>query len=165
MNISIIVAFEKSRGIGKDGRIVWDFPCDRLHFKELTMGNVVIFGRRTFEEIGRALPGRINIVVSGTKSFESENLFTCPSLSEAIKLAGRLAPARKIFLCGGQRIYSEGLALAQTIYTSQIDAAYPCDAFFPELPEGAFTVSDHTSTCENGIKLDFITFVRCQLTL
>ena len=174
MKIAIIVAFEKNRGIGKDGKIVWDFPCDRSYFKQLTTGNFVIFGRRTFEEMGRALPGRINIVVSTTKTFEGENLYTVKSLKEAIELAERinsgnadaaprpdcLLPQAKIFLCGGQNIYREGMTLAQTIYTTQIDAAYECDAFFPELPQGSFKIENESSTLEKGVKLSFITYSR-----
>ena len=175
MKIAIVVAFEKNRGIGNKGRIVWDFPCDRSYFKRLTTGNFVIFGRRTFEEIGRALPGRINIVVSTTKKFEGENLHSAASLTEAIKLAEKinssndnafsrpqcLLPQPKIFLCGGERIYREGLSLADEIFTSHIDANYECDAFFPEVPEGTFKISEQTTAQENGVKLNFITFLRC----
>ncbi len=174
MKIAIVVAFEKNRGIGKDGRIVWDFPSDRAYYKTLTLGNFVIFGRRTFEEFGRALPGRINIVVSSTKKFEGENLYTVKNLEAAIELAEKInstneiLPARPqfllpnpaIFLCGGQGIYREGMNLAQTIYTTQIDANYPCDAFFPEIDEKAFNIEENTSTTEKGVKLNFITYNR-----
>ena len=174
MTISIIVAFEKNRGIGKDGRIVWDFPSDRAYYKTMTLGNFVIFGRKTFEEFGKPLPGRVNIVVSSTKKFEGENLYTVKNLKAAIELAEKInstneiLPARPqfllpnpaIFLCGGQGIYREGIPLAETIYTTQIEAAYPCDAFFPQLPEGAFTESGHSSILEKGVKLNFITYTR-----
>lgn len=177
MKVAIVVAFEKNRGIGNKGRIVWDFPGDRLYFKQLTTGNIVIFGRKTFEEIGRALPGRINIVVSCTKTFEGENLYTVTSLDGAIKLAEKLcentsclpcenAPSlqhtpssKKIFLCGGERIYREGLELAEEIYTTQIDADYQCDAFFPQIDERKFKVAEKTSAEENGVKLNFITYI------
>ena len=174
MKIAIVVAFEKNRGIGNKGRIVWDFPCDRSYFKRLTTGNFVIFGRRTFEEIGRALPGRINIVVSTTKKFEGENLHSAASLTEAIKLAEKinssndnafsrpqcLLPQPEIFLCGGERIYREGLSLADEIYTTQIDANYQCDAFFPPIDEAKFASVEKTETTENGVKLNFITYNR-----
>lgn len=187
MTIAIIVAFEKNRGIGKDGRIVWDFPSDRAYYKTMTLGNFVIFGRKTFEEFGKPLPGRVNIVVSGTKNFEGENLYTVQSLKEAIELAERINSGRKkaltanennlpaqkppfrpqillpqpqIFLCGGQKIYSEGIPLAETIYTTQIEAAYPCDAFFPQLPKGVFSETDRSSIMENGVKLNFITYTK-----
>ena len=153
---------------------MWDFPCDRSYFKRLTNGNIVIFGRRTFEEIGRALPGRINIVVSSTKYFEGENLYTASSLEEAVQLAEKinssndkafsrqtvLLPQPKIFLCGGERIYREGLTVADEIFTTQIDANYECDAFFPPIDEEKFTVVEKTDTKENGIKLSFVTYSR-----
>ena len=174
MKIAIVVAFEKNRGIGKDGRIVWDFPSDRAYYKTLTLGNFVIFGRLTFEEFGRALPGRINIVVSSTKKFEGENLYTVKSLEAAIQLAEKInstneiLPARPqfllpnpaIFICGGQGIYREGIPLAETIYTTQIDANYECDAFFPEVPEETFKLAEQNSTLERGIKLNFVTYNR-----
>ena len=174
MKVAIIVAFEKNRGIGKDGRIVWDFPSDRAYYKTLTLGNFVIFGRRTFEEFGRALLGRINIVVSSTKKFEGENLYTVKNLEAAIELAEKInstneiLPARPqfllpnpaIFICGGQNIYREGMSLAQTIYTTQIDADYECDAFFPEIPNGSFKIENESSTLEKGVKLSFITYSR-----
>ena len=174
MKIAIIVAFEKKHGIGNKGRIVWDFPCDRSYFKQHTTGNFVIFGRRTFEEIGRALPNRINIVVSSTKKFEGENLYTAESLTQAIELAEKIVSSNdnafsrpavlslkaKIFLCGGERIYREGLALAEEIYTTQIDADYQCDAFFPKIDETAFKIEEKASTMENGVKLNFITYNR-----
>lgn len=174
MKVAIIVAFEKNRGIGNKGRIVWDFPSDRAYYKTLTLGNFVIFGRRTFEEFGRPLPGRINIVVSSTKSFQDENLYTVKNLEAAIQLAEKInstneiLPARPqfllpnpaIFLCGGQGIYREGLPLAETIYTTQIEAAYLCDAFFPELPQGTFKVTEQSSIQESCIKLNFVTYSR-----
>ncbi|WP_051537817.1 dihydrofolate reductase [Treponema sp. C6A8] len=174
MKVAIVVAFEKNRGIGNKGRIVWDFPSDRAYYKTLTLGNFVIFGRRTFEEFGRALPGRINIVVSSTKKFEGENLYTVKNLEAAIELAEKInstneiLPARPqfllpnpaIFICGGQNIYREGISLAQTIYTTQIDADYACDAFFPELPNESFKIENESSTLEKGVKLSFITYSR-----
>ena len=174
MQTAIIVAFEKNRGIGNKGRIVWNFPCDRSYFKQLTTGNFVIFGRRTFEEIGRALPNRINIVVSSTKKFEGQNLFTATSQKEAVQLAERinssndnafsrptvLSSQPKIFFCGGESIYREGLAMADKIYTTQIEADYTCDAFFPNIDERAFIMEEKTSTTENGVKLNFITYNR-----
>ena len=162
MSISIIVAFSENRVIGKDGRIIWDFPCDRLHFKTITSGGVVIFGRRTFEEIGHALPNRINIVVSSTKQFEGENLFTAQNLGDAIKLAKKLAPEREIFLCGGERIYKEGLSLCDKIYVTLIHNTYSGDAFFPKIDETTFTSIEETNTEEKNVELEFITYIRKQ---
>lgn len=172
MKIAIVVAFEKNRGIGKDGKIVWDFPSDRAYYKTLTLGNFVIFGRKTFEEFGKPLPGRINIVVSATKKFEGENLYTVKNLEAAIELAEKinstneilpsrpqlLLPNPIIFLCGGAGIYREGMNLAETIYTTQIDADYDCDTFFPEIDESKFKISEKKVTAEKAVKLSFITY-------
>ncbi len=174
MQIAMVAAFDKNRGIGKDGKIIWDFPSDRAYYKCLTLGNFVIFGRRTFEEFRKALPGRINIVVSSTKNFEGENLYTTKSLEKAIQLAEKinstneitpfrpdfLLPDPKIFLCGGQEIYRQGMTIAQTIYTTQIGAAYPCDVFFPQIPESLFKITGKSSSSENNTLLNFITYTR-----
>ena len=86
--IALIAALSKNRVIGKEGRIPWKIKGEQRRFKELTTGNVVIMGRRSYEEIGRPLPGRTTIVVSSTKTFTGDNCYTARSLQEAIRFAG-----------------------------------------------------------------------------
>ena len=86
--LGLIVAYAENRVIGKDGMIPWKIKGEQLRFKELTTGNVVIMGRKSYEEIGRPLPNRTTIVISGTKNFDQENCFTVKSVKEAIELAG-----------------------------------------------------------------------------
>lgn len=86
--ISIIVAVAKGGAIGKEGKMPWKIPGEQRQFKDLTTGHVVIMGRRSYEEIGHPLPERTNIVVSKTKVFSGENLYTVKSLQEAIERAG-----------------------------------------------------------------------------
>ncbi len=130
--ISIIVAVAKGGAIGKEGKIPWKIPGEQRQFKELTTGHVVIMGRRSYEEIGHPLPERTNIVVSKTKVFSGENLYTVKSLQEAIERAGQ----EEIFIAGGAEIFQEALPLADKIYMTYVDMEVPdADRFFPDFPE------------------------------
>jgi dihydrofolate reductase len=139
--INIIAALSENRVIGCGGKIPWDIPEDRAHFRRLTTGNTVIMGRRTFEEIGRPLPERINIVVSTSADYSGENLYTARSLGHALELAKGYSD-REIFLCGGERIYREGLSVADRLYLTELDARFDGDAFFPVLGGGFALASD-----------------------
>ena len=134
-NIAIIAAMAKNRVIGNHGRIPWDLPEDREHFKKLTMGQIIIMGRRSFQEIGTPLPGRITYVVSTTLRVEQGNCHPASSLVRAIGKARASSPKKKIFLCGGERIYEEGMALAQEIYLTVLDKEVKGDTYFPEMKE------------------------------
>lgn len=130
--INIIAAFSMNRVIGLHGKIPWDLPEDLRRFKKLTSGNTVIMGRRTFQEIGKPLPNRLNIIVSVSVVFSGENLLAAHSLQEALELAFHHSD-RDIFLCGGQQIYQEGLYLAHRLFLTEIQTLIDGDAFFPIL--------------------------------
>ena len=115
--ISLIVAYAKNHVIGNKGCIPWRIKGEQKRFKELTTGNVVIMGRRSYEEIGHPLPNRMNIIVSNTKKFEADNCMTAGSLEEAIRLAGD----REIFISGGARLYEEAMPLVQKMYVTEIE--------------------------------------------
>ena len=126
--ISIIVAVAKGGAIGKEGKMPWKIPGEQRQFKELTTGHVVIMGRTSYEEIGHPLPERTNIVVSKTKVFSGENLYTVKSLKEAIERAGQ----EEIFIAGGAELFQEALPLANKIYMTYVDMEVPdADRFFP----------------------------------
>ena len=130
--ISIIVAVAKGGAIGKEGKIPWKIPGEQRQFKELTTGHVAIMGRTSYEEIGHPLPERTNIVVSKTKVFSGENLYTVKSLQEAIERAGQ----EEIFIAGGAEIFQEALPLADKIYMTYVDMEVPdADRFFPNFSE------------------------------
>ena len=130
--ISIIVAVAKGGAIGKAGKMPWKIPGEQRQFKDLTTGHVVIMGRTSYEEIGHPLPDRTNIIVSKTKVFSGENLFTVKSLKEAIERAGQ----EEIFIAGGAEIFQEALPLAEKIYMTYVDMEVPdADRFFPNFSE------------------------------
>lgn len=154
--VSIIAAVSKNGVIGSCGRIPWNIPEDMAYFRKVTTGGVVIMGRNTYEEIGRPLPERFNIIVSQSKNFSGDNLRTVCSLEEAISLGEQYAdeneiPSR-IFLCGGQRIYSQGIKYAQRLYLTEIDADYNGDAFFPELDRERFRLESKIIGKTPGVK-------------
>lgn len=139
--INIIVAVAKNGVIGSDGKIPWNIPDDKAYFKKVTSGNIVIMGRRTFEEIGFPLPDRYNIVVSEHRDFYGKNLTTARSLDDALDIAriyGQENNIEEIFLCGGEKIYKQGLDSAQRIYITEIDSEYTGDTFFPEFSKDEF---------------------------
>ena len=148
--ISLIVAYAHNNVIGNKGRIPWDIPDDREHFKQLTLGSIVVMGRRTFEEIykkfGAGLPGRETIVISKTTNYEGANYRTAISLEKALELAKSLFPQKEIFICGGESVYKEAIEskLVNKMYITEIDADISGDAFFPEFDTADFEIKDKT---------------------
>ena len=130
--IAMIAAYDRRRAIGKNGRIPWRIPGEQQRFRSLTLGQTVIFGRRTYEEIGVPLPGRENFIVSRTRQFTGAHLRTFPTLADAVAAA----ETEQVFLGGGAGIYAEGMALAETLYLTEIAGDFHGDTFFPPLPAG-----------------------------
>ena len=153
--IALIVAYAKNRVIGNKGCIPWTIKGEQRRFKELTTGNVVIMGRRSFEEIGKALPNRTTIVVSTTKEFTGENCYTAGSLEEAIQLAGN----RDVFISGGARLYEEALPIVDKMYITEIDQVIDGDTFFPQFDDADF-VKEINEKFEGEIPYTYVTYTR-----
>ena len=133
--IGLIVARSKNNVIGKNGEIPWNIKGEQKQFKELTTGNVVIMGRKSFEEIGKPLPNRKNIIVSRNEKFSGENLITVSSLQEALELT----KGEKVFVAGGYGLYEEALPLVDVMYITEVDIEIEDgDVFFPEFDETEF---------------------------
>ena len=127
--IGLIVARSKNNVIGKNGEIPWKIKGEQKQFRELTTGNVVVMGRKSYEEIGHPLPNRKNIVVSKSKCFIGENLVTVGSLQEAITISN----GENIFISGGYGLFKEALPLVDKMYITEIDKEYEADKFFPKV--------------------------------
>ncbi|WP_108306808.1 dihydrofolate reductase [Metalysinibacillus jejuensis] len=130
--ISLIVAHDKNRVIGNDNKMPWHLPGDLQYFKETTMGKPMIMGRKTFESIGRALPGRRNIVISRNKAYEAEGIELASTLEEALRLAGNV---EEVMIIGGEQIFTASLPLADRLYITKIDYAFEGDTYFPSYDE------------------------------
>ena len=149
MRLSLIVAMAKNRTIGLDGAMPWHIPEALKFFNRVTMGHPVIMGRKTYQSIGAALPGRTNIVVTRNKDFEAADADVVHDLSEALTKAKATEELRRpdggreeIFVIGGADIYGQALPEAQRIYMTEVHQELPGDAFFPELAEGEWKETD-----------------------
>ena len=143
MAISMIAAVGKNLELGKNNDLIWHFKEDMKFFKETTLGHPVIMGRKTFESLPKALPGRKNIVISANPEYKADGAEVVASVEEAIKLAE--AEDTEAFVIGGGRIYTEFLPYADNLYLTEIDAECPdADTYFPE-----FNKSDYIKEIVN----------------
>ena len=132
MKISIIVAMGLERQIGREGKIPWHLSWDLKNFKKITMGHHLVVGRKTFQSIGHALPGRQMIVVSRNADFSAPGCTTAPSLTVAIQMAQEKGE-KELFIAGGCEIYAEAIPLAQKLYITQVDYIGEADRYFPPM--------------------------------
>lgn len=154
--IGLIVARSKNNVIGKNGQIPWRIKGEQKQFKELTTGNVVVMGRKSYEEIGHPLPNRKTIVVSRTKKYEGENLATAFSVEEAIKMAGD----EKVYISGGYGLYKEAIPYVDVMYITEVQKEIEDgDTFFPEFDENDFDIEEGETGGED-IKFIRTTYTR-----
>lgn len=157
--IAIIVAYSNNRVIGNKGKIPWTLKNEKKRFKNLTTNNIIVMGRKTFEEIGRPLPDRITVVVSKTKNFDSEMCFTASSLSKAIELCKRRFADKDIFISGGEALYKEALPFAEKLYVTEIDAEIDGDTYFPDFDESEFLKTIEETHLEE-LSYKYVTYTR-----
>ena len=160
--ISLIVAVSKNGVIGKNGKLPWHLPSELANFKHLTMGHPVIMGRKTFESIGKPLPGRRNIIVTRDKGYQAENCIVAHSLEEALATA---QAADEIFIIGGQSLFEEALSKADKIYLTKVDAQVDGDTFF-NLDLGGWQETSsqhHPADARNQYAYDFTVLERSGL--
>jgi dihydrofolate reductase len=132
MIIALIAAMAENRIIGNANTIPWDLPADRQRFRSITMGHPLIMGRKTYESIGKPLPGRKTVIITRNKNYRSAGCVVAHSLEEA--LAG-CADADEVCICGGGEIYREALQLASVIYLTVLHRKVNGDTLFPEIPD------------------------------
>lgn len=160
MTISIIVAVAENQVIGFDNHLLWHISEDLKRFKCLTLGHHVIMGRKTYESVGKPLPGRINIVVSRQENLTVEGCLVAKSLEEALELAKQDS---ELFIIGGGDIYKQALPIADKIYFTRVHAGFPGDTFFPELNLSEWATESVTKgkpADDDGLGYTFINFVR-----
>ncbi|SER52124.1 dihydrofolate reductase [Nitrosomonas sp. Nm51] len=130
--LSILAATAKNGVIGKHNTLPWHLPADLRRFKSLTMGHAIIMGRKTYESIGRPLPGRTNIIVTKQTDFRVAGATVAHSLDDAFNAGGPAAAASERFVIGGAQLYRQAIALSQRMYLTEIQRTFDGDTYFPE---------------------------------
>ena len=133
---SLVVAKARNGVIGRDNHLPWRLPADLAYFKRVTMGHPVIMGRRTWESIGKPLPGRLNIVVSRNRAYSAVGATVVGSLDEAWQAAGQ---AQEACVIGGTSLFAEALPQADRIHLTEVEAEVPGDTWFPEFDRSQWT--------------------------
>jgi dihydrofolate reductase len=152
--ISLVAALAANRVIGDRGRLPWHLPADLRRFKAITLGNAVLMGRRTWDSIGRPLPGRRNIVLSRDPAFAPPGAVVVRDLESALTQAGG-----EVLAIGGAELYAQLLPRAQRLYLTLVHARFEGDALFPELDWSAWTVAsreDHAADAKNPFAYSFL---------
>lgn len=140
MKISIITAMSDNHVIGRDGGLPWHLPSDLKRFKFLTMGHAVIMGRKTFESLGKALPGRRCIVITRQGDYKADDILVAHSLGKALSLAGKTET--EVFILGGESIYNLTLDIATHMYLTVVHATINGDTLFPKFDINQWTLTE-----------------------
>lgn len=170
MIISIIVAMDKKRGIGKNNDLLFKIPEDMERFRKITKGHVVVMGRKTFESIGKPLPNRLNIVISRKANKTIKDCSVVNSLERALELAKQYELDKsqedsghilELFIIGGGQIYEQAIkkGLVDKLYLTLVEGNYDADTFFPDYSEFK-KVIDEEDRESNGYKYKFLTLER-----
>lgn len=160
MSLSLIVAMARNRVIGRHGGMPWRLPADLRRFRQLTMGKPIIMGRRTHEAIGRALPGRHNIVVTHQRDYRAPGCSVTGSLAAALQLSGLAA---EIMVIGGSELYRSALPEADRIYLTEVHAEPAGDVLFPALVAERWQEiqrEDHAADGANEFDYSFVILER-----
>lgn len=139
--LALIAAQARNRVIGLDNRMPWHLPADLKHFKARTLGKPIIMGRKTWDSLGRPLPGRLNIVISRQPGLQLEGAEVFGSLEAALQRADQWAREQgvdELMLIGGAQLYEQALPLAERLYLTRIELDPPGDAFFPVFDEAVW---------------------------
>jgi dihydrofolate reductase len=149
---SLIVAMDRKRGIGIANQLPWKLPEDLAHFKRTTTGHAIIMGRKTFDSIGRPLPGRRSIVVTRNPDWRHEGTQVAATPEQACALARH---EQEAFIIGGAEIFEQTIALADRMIVTEIDAEFDCDTFFPQVDQASWQETGRESLHSAASGLDF----------
>lgn len=161
MTLSAIAAMAANRVIGKDGDLPWRIPEDLKFFREKTMGHIMIMGRKTFDSLGKPLPGRLHVVLTRQKDYAPEGAHVFHTVEEALDFCRKQTNqwGDEVFVVGGGDIFREFLPMTDRIYLTEIHKEFEGDAFFPEFDKSLFREVSRSSRRE-PIPFDFVTYER-----
>ncbi|WP_026562615.1 dihydrofolate reductase [Bacillus sp. J37] len=157
--ISLIVAMDKHRLIGRDNQLPWHLPQDLAYFKKVTMNHKIIMGRKTFESIGRPLPGRENIIITRDSTYSQEGCTILHSIDEILKLSSR--SNEELFVIGGAEIFKEILSVSDRLYITEIDDVFEGDTYFPDRKETEWkkiSIEKGTKDEKNPYDFEFVVY-------
>ena len=154
-NITIIAAIGENNELGLDNKLIWHIKEDLKRFKKLTTGHSIIMGRKTFESISKALPGRLNIVLTNNKNFKFKNVSIASNIHEAIELT---KDDEQPFIIGGSEIYSLFINMAQTIELTRVHNNFKADTFFPDINFGKWNKIYEEKFNFDNLPYSFITY-------
>ncbi|MES2134557.1 MAG: dihydrofolate reductase [Bacteroidota bacterium] len=163
MKISLIVATSLNHGIGKENQLPWHLPADLKFFKTTTMGCPVVMGRKTFQSIGRTLPGRKNVVITRDNTFNKDKQYDIELASGLKEALHVLDSEKEVFVIGGGEIFKQSMELADTIYLTLVNTTIEADVFFPEIDKNKFTLvweEEHKADEKNKFDYTFQKFVK-----
>jgi dihydrofolate reductase len=154
--LSLVVAIDAQRGIGVDNKLPWHLPEDLAHFKRVTMGRPMVMGRKTFDSIGRPLPGRRNIVVTRNASWSHPGVEVATSLEQAVAMLGN----EEASIIGGAQIFNESMDIADRLVVTEINHTFKCDTFFPPIDPQQWreTARETHHSDANGYDYAFVTY-------
>lgn len=164
MKLSLIVAAAQNNVIGRNNQLPWHLPQDLKYFKSVTLGKPIIMGRKTFDSIGKPLPGRTNIVITRQSDWQHGGVLVAASVPDAIALAAQLRNAQgqavdEVMVIGGAEIYRGALPLADRVYLTRVHADVEGDAFFAELPIAEWKlVSEVAGDADANLRHSFLVF-------
>lgn len=158
MQLNLIVAYARNQTIGRDNTLPWKLPGDLAHFKRTTTGCPILMGRKTWDSLGRPLPGRRNIVITRDASLSHPGAEFVTSLTAALDL---VREAEQVFVIGGAQIYQEALPIADRVIATEVHAEIEGDAFFAKLDPAVWTeLSRSPQPPENGLAYDLVVYQR-----
>jgi len=156
--LSIIAAIARNGVIGNDNALPWHLPEDLKRFKALTMGHHIVMGRRTYESLGRLLPGRTTVIVSRNQNYSVPGALVADSLQAALQACG---DDKEVFVIGGAQMYREALLIADRLYFTEIDADFGGDTYFPHyLKDDWCEIERNNCTSSNGLPYSYVTYQR-----
>ena len=156
--LTLVVAIDAQRGIGIDNKLPWHLPEDLAHFKRVTLGQPIIMGRKTFDSIGRPLPGRRNIVVTRNAGWSHAGVDAVTSLEAALELVKDEAAS----IIGGAQVFAASMDIAERMIVSEIGHSFNCDTFFPPIDRAVWseTAREVHHSDANGYDYAFVTYER-----
>lgn len=159
MEVILVAAIGENGEMGQNNELLWHLPGDLPRFKQLTMGSPIIMGRKTFDSIGRPLPGRLNIVITANSDWQAEGVTACPGIDEALK-AAKQHDSNKAFIIGGGQIYKLFLAYATKMELTEVYDAPVADTFFPFFSGHDFKEVAREKITDTEPKFDYVTYER-----